>query len=87
MPQTGSPVADSVQALADEVAAWMGVGGVVTQVGGGRPHAARRGGRRHAATHSPACAHAAARDRTTPQGSKALPASVVVERSSTQGAA
>lgn len=26
-------MADSVQALADEVAAWMGVGGVVTQVG------------------------------------------------------
>ncbi|GBF91540.1 hypothetical protein Rsub_04280 [Raphidocelis subcapitata] len=43
--QTGGPMADSVQALADEVAAWMGVGGVVTQ------------------------------------GSKALPASVVVERS------
>jgi hypothetical protein len=48
--QKGGPAADSVQALADEVAAWMGVGGVVTQ------------------------------------GSKALPASVVVERSGSQSA-
>jgi hypothetical protein len=42
-------MADSVQALADEVAAWMSIGGVVTQ------------------------------------GSKALPASVVVERSGAGG--
>lgn len=39
LPQKGNLGADSVQLLADEVAAWMGVGGVVTQVG-----AARRGG-------------------------------------------
>jgi hypothetical protein len=30
--QKGGPGAESIQLLADEVAAWMGVGGVVTQV-------------------------------------------------------